>query len=245
MKPRETTDDNTPAHALRAFWYVLCSSEELTEAPLSRQLFGKPIVLFRGPAGAPAALVDRCAHRNVPLSCGRVVHDTLECGYHGWRYDAAGVCQHIPALCGAPQGKGRRVGTYAACERHGFIWVYGEADAAPATPLSLQPYTLPYLFDKNYRRLDYSMRFESSLFATLENILDVPHTAFLHRGLFRGTAAKKRITAHVRRFADRVEAEYVGENAPRGILGRLLAPQGASVFHFERFILRSKGQVQY
>src|SRR5206468_4349675 len=82
------------------------------------------------------------------------------------------------------------------------------------------------------------------LLATAENILDVPHTAFLHRGLFRGGSAH-RITAVVRRRTDRVEVEYVGEPRPGGLLGRILAPRGGTVTHFDRFILPSVAQVEY
>ena len=59
--------------------------------------------------------------------------------------------------------------------------------------------------DRRYTSVFYSTEFEATLHATLENILDVPHTAFLHRGLFRGVK-RNEITAVVRRGADRVEA---------------------------------------
>ena len=58
-----------------------------------------PLVVFRGRAGAPAALVDRCPHRNVPLSEGRVTAEgTLECRYHGWQFDQHGACVDVPGL---------------------------------------------------------------------------------------------------------------------------------------------------
>src|SRR5216117_693045 len=55
--------------ALKDFWYVACASNELAERrPVGRKLFGVPIVVFRGPEGTPAALYDRCLHRNARLS---------------------------------------------------------------------------------------------------------------------------------------------------------------------------------
>jgi phenylpropionate dioxygenase-like ring-hydroxylating dioxygenase large terminal subunit len=57
-----------------------------------------PLVLFRS-QGRAAALLDRCPHRNVPLSLGRVLADgRLECAYHGWQFDYEGVCRKIPGL---------------------------------------------------------------------------------------------------------------------------------------------------
>jgi hypothetical protein len=73
----------------------------------------------------------------------------------------------------------------------------------------------------------------------------VPHTAFLHKGLFRGAGAKKRINVRVTRAADRVEAEYIGEPRPEGIAGKMLSPSGGVVTHFDRFILPSIAQVEY
>jgi hypothetical protein len=49
----------------------------------------------------------------------------------------------------------------------------------------------------------------------------------------------------VRRSAEAVEAEYIGEPRPSGIAGRLLAPQGGTVKHVDRFLLPSIAQVEY
>src|SRR5215207_11581694 len=85
---------------LTRFFYVACLSEELGlgDRPLARVIAGVPVVLFRS-QGRAAALVDRCPHRNVPLSLGRVLADgRLECAYHGWQFDCQGVCRKVPGL---------------------------------------------------------------------------------------------------------------------------------------------------
>ncbi len=47
--------------------------------------------------GNAGALLDRCPHRNVPLSLGRVARTgRLECRYHGWQFDGSGRCRHVP-----------------------------------------------------------------------------------------------------------------------------------------------------
>ena len=84
-----------------------------------------------------------------------------------------------------------------------------------------------------------------SLHAALENTLDVPHTAFLHGGLFRTAEKKNEIDVVVRRHGRRVEAEYLGEPRPQGLVGWLLAPGGGVVQHFDRFLLPSIAQVEY
>ena len=227
------------AHVRRA-WYAACGSRELGEQPLAPTILGTPIVLFRGAGGRPAALLDRCAHRNAPLSLGRTVHGELECGYHGWRYDESGTCINVPGLIGEAEKTPRAVPRFPVREQDGYIWVYAEANVEPDTG----PFRLPPAA-QGYTEVRRSVEVESTLHAALENALDVPHTAFLHKGLFRGAGAKQRIRVRVRRAGDRVEAEYIGEPRPEGIAGRLLSPSGGVVTHFDRFILPSIAQVEY
>jgi phenylpropionate dioxygenase-like ring-hydroxylating dioxygenase large terminal subunit len=224
----------------RACWYVACESGELRERPIARTVLCTPLALFRGDDARPAALLDRCAHRNLPLSEGRVRGGNVECPYHGWRYDTQGLCRRVPALGEAPDHKGRSVPAFPAVERQGYVWVFMEPEQAPSSP----PYSFPHLGDARYGSIRFASDVEATLQATLENMLDVPHTAFLHRGLFRG-GPKRPITAIVRRFGDRAEVEYIGEPRPSGLAGRLLAPRGGTVVHFDRFLLPSIAEVEY
>jgi hypothetical protein len=76
------------------------------------------VVLFRKEDGTPVALEDRCVHRHLPLSMGRLVGDTLQCHYHGLRYDGTGACvlARISRLRG-PGVHGRGNGGFAQGER--------------------------------------------------------------------------------------------------------------------------------
>jgi phenylpropionate dioxygenase-like ring-hydroxylating dioxygenase large terminal subunit len=222
-------------------WFILCASRELGRKPLARMLQGTPLVLFRNEAGRPAALVDRCPHRNVPLSMGKVVGGQLQCGYHGWRFDAAGQCRAIPGLLGEPEAKSRCAASYATREQDGFVWVYSTPGVEPTS----EPYRFPLLDAHGYSTVRRTLRAKGSLHSLLENTLDVPHTAFLHGGLFRTEKKRNEIEVVVRRGADRVEAEYIGEPRPEGLAARLLAPGGGVVQHFDRFLLPSIAQVEY
>src|ERR1700674_1727099 len=64
---------------LRNFWYVAADGPEVARKPLGRMILGEPIVFFRKEDGTPVALEDRCAHRHLPLSMGRLVGDLLPC----------------------------------------------------------------------------------------------------------------------------------------------------------------------
>src|SRR5437762_9919963 len=68
---------------LRNYWYVAAWNDEVSREPLARTVLGEDIVLFRKRDGTVVALENRCAHRRLPLSVGRIVDDSIECGYHG------------------------------------------------------------------------------------------------------------------------------------------------------------------
>jgi len=224
-----------------AAWYVACESRELREAPIQRTILGAPIVLFRGASG-PGALLDRCPHRNVPLSLGRVHGGELVCGYHGWRFEPGGACTAVPALCDRHPVGARAATAYPCREQDGFVWVWADPEREP----DVEPYRFRLLGAKGYTSVRQHLVAPASVHATAENALDVPHTSFLHAGLFRSDdRARNEIEVVVRREADRVEAEYLGEPRPEGLVGRVLSPRGGVVSHWDRFLLPSIVEVEY
>jgi phenylpropionate dioxygenase-like ring-hydroxylating dioxygenase large terminal subunit len=222
-------------------WFIACASRELKARPLARTVQDNPLVLFRDEQGKPAALLDRCPHRNVPLSAGTVDGGLLQCGYHGWRFDGSGACRAIPGLVGDASAKGRRAQRFATAEHDGFVWVYSTPEVEPRTA----PFRFPRLDDPAYSTVRRVYSVPATMHATIENALDVPHTAFLHGGLFRTATKRNDIEVVMRRTATTVEAEYIGEPRPPGLTGRIIAPGGGVVVHYDRFLLPSIAQVEY
>lgn len=220
----------------RPAWYPACTSGELgRKRPIALELMGAPLVAFRDGGGAPHVLVDRCPHRNAPLSIGRVHDGGLECGYHGWRFDGGGTCVAIPGLERDVADR-RPVGAHATVERDGMVWFWSEVDEDPTG----EPFRLPDLGpDACQVVLRYDI--DATMHAAIENTLDVPHTAFLHRGLLRG-AAPNRIRAVRRAIPDGVEVQYFGE--PFGI-GFFRPKSQTELVHFDRFLLPCVAQVEY
>lgn len=225
-------------HATQA-WYPLCWSRSLRDRPLHVRVFGRPLVVFRSGNGAVGVFDDRCPHRNVPLSRGSVVDGELQCVYHGWRFNHLGECTQVPGLCEEqPSPSARHTRAYPTQESQGIVWVWPSHSAPERAP-----FLMPTL-DERYTALDIDVSAQASLQQTIENALDVPHTAFLHRGLFR-TGAGRTISVRIVSARDRVEAIYENEDAPDGLVGRILAPGGGQVEHSDRFILPSIQQVEY
>jgi phenylpropionate dioxygenase-like ring-hydroxylating dioxygenase large terminal subunit len=224
-------------------WYVLAESASLRAGapPVRASLYGRPIVLFRGADGEVGALEDRCPHRDVPLSRGHVRGSHLACAYHGWEFDRAGACQRVPCLVGEADRPARRAAAFPVQEQQGFVWVWGDPKSAPPQP----PPRFPWADDPSHLTVRYRLEVDASLHAVAENALDVPHTGFLHGGLFRKDGARNRIRAELSRYADRAVCDYIGEPRPEGLVARILSPSGGVVTHADRFILPGTIEVEY
>src|SRR5207253_1908670 len=120
---------------MRRAWYPLATSKKLKrDNVLAVDLFGEPLVLFRDQAGNPICLKDRCPHRSVPLSKGRVEFGRLECRYHGWQFAAQGRCVRIPSQRSEVHiPDGARTQYHACIERRNHIFVWAD------TPESVEP----------------------------------------------------------------------------------------------------------
>ena len=223
----------------RNHWYIAARARDLGRRPLACTVLGEPLALFRDADGRPAAVLDRCAHRNMALSIGRVVAGCLECPYHGWRYDGGGRCVAFPALGDPRAAPAITLPTYPATESDGYVWVF-----MGAGPPAAGPFRFPHLGERGWTTFRMRTRFEASAFACLENFLDCPHTVFVHRGWFR-TRDARRVAAAIRRRADRVEVEFVDEPRAPSLITALFFPPDEPLAHWDRFFLPAISRVDY
>jgi phenylpropionate dioxygenase-like ring-hydroxylating dioxygenase large terminal subunit len=115
------------------FWYPALRSTEVTGNHLkTAMLLEVPLVLGRTAEGKAFAMRDSCPHRGIPLSYGRFDGKTVECSYHGWKFEAcSGQCVEIPSLTSQDKLKVERIfaGHYPCEERDGYFWVYMNSGA--------------------------------------------------------------------------------------------------------------------
>jgi phenylpropionate dioxygenase-like ring-hydroxylating dioxygenase large terminal subunit len=126
------TDSDT---APRGGWFPVARTADVGTTPLPVGADGRPYVVVRlRPGGEVSAFPARCPHRLVPLAAGTVVDGTLQCAYHGWRFDVEGRCAEIPSL--GPHGTAPPRADlplpWAVDERHGWVWLAPEPTAEPA-----------------------------------------------------------------------------------------------------------------
>lgn len=171
----EVLERSAPAFPMNR-WWVAGFSWELQDTPLARTLLGHPMVLFRTPDGRVSALEDRCAHKELPLSLGRVEPGGLRCGYHGLLFDAAGACVEIPGQARIPAKA--RVRSFPLVERDQILWVW--VGATPHDPPADEPPAYRFHSDPAYRFGGDSFRYDTPWQLIHDNLLDLSHLGYVH-----------------------------------------------------------------
>jgi phenylpropionate dioxygenase-like ring-hydroxylating dioxygenase large terminal subunit len=132
---------NLPAglpRGLRNYWYPVLQSEELEAGQaIGFTALGENLVAWRGRDGAPCVAHDRCPHRSIKLSVGRVFDGQLQCILHGLRFNGTGQCIMVPwEEDDTRKAHWPSVAAYPAGELGGYIWAYlGDAKKFPPRPL--------------------------------------------------------------------------------------------------------------
>jgi phenylpropionate dioxygenase-like ring-hydroxylating dioxygenase large terminal subunit len=157
-------------------WTPILPARRLGREPVAVELAGEPIVLFRDGAGGVGAMIDRCPHRGVRLSLGRVTGDGgLECAFHGWCFDREGACTRVPLNGPEAAGKVRGAVALPARDVGGLVWVF-TGGAAPAEPDVPDALTQP-----GWSRWIHHEDWACHWTRAMENMLDMPHVPFVHR----------------------------------------------------------------
>jgi phenylpropionate dioxygenase-like ring-hydroxylating dioxygenase large terminal subunit len=123
---------------LRNYWYPVLRSEQLpADRPLGFKALNEALVAWRDAAGRPNVVRDKCPHRGVKLSAGRILNGDLQCAWHGLRFNGAGECTLIPwEPETSPLLKEACTRGYPTQELGGWIWTYiGESDKFAPPPL--------------------------------------------------------------------------------------------------------------
>jgi hypothetical protein len=164
------------------YWYPLARSRDLKKGKMLGVSFaGDPIVLVRTESGRVYALEDRCAHRQVPLHCGVVHGEHLQCGYHSWTYDQTGRCIGIPYL-EKNQSRPPGVRSYPCREAYGLVFVF------PGTADKVEEVEFPNVSlegDPHYKTRYIDRQVSCHYSFMHENLMDMNHQ-FLHRRLMGG-----------------------------------------------------------
>jgi phenylpropionate dioxygenase-like ring-hydroxylating dioxygenase large terminal subunit len=137
-------------------WYPVGVADSLDSGrPHAIQLLGRHLVLWFDAAEQQWRVFDdACPHRFAPLSEGRIEKDSsLQCAYHGWRFNGSGACTLIPqspAAAAEQHAASPRACavSYPTCVKYGIIFAWGERGLQAAVDASQHdPLSVPQLDD--------------------------------------------------------------------------------------------------
>ena len=172
----------TPAgELLRRYWHPVAIAADLTAENPTKflRILGEDLVLFVTPAGEAGLLHDRCPHRGVSLSYGRVEERGIACAYHGWLFDTKGNCLETPAeppeskFCLTVKHK-----AYPVKKLAGLYWTYMGPLPAPEMP----KYDVWARTD-GWHWLRALPQLDCNWLQAMENSVDTAHLHILHQEL--------------------------------------------------------------
>jgi phenylpropionate dioxygenase-like ring-hydroxylating dioxygenase large terminal subunit len=195
--------------AIAQGWHPVAALSEVRGRPLARRLLGQRLVVFKGAEGV-AVLRDRCPHRGMPLSAGRVVEGTIACPYHGWRFAGNGACVQVPGASRCPDVQVASLPVRVAA---GLVWTsLGDMPADfPKLPDAMEDAAL----DRFWWMLKPS---PARVLDALENHLDPAHPHFVHRWLVRHPHRRAATRVEVRSGPWGAEAVYFEQRRNRALL---------------------------
>jgi len=163
---------------LRDDWHPVFAADALRSGAIDKAtLLGQDVALWRSTDSAVHAWEDRCPHRGTRLSRGRIVDNQIACAYHGWHFDAAGHCSHVPSDPEMTPPDHFRANAYRATVRYGLVWVCLGEPQRDVLPF-------PEYDDPHLRKVlcgPYAV--EASGPRVVENFLDMAHFPFVHTGI--------------------------------------------------------------
>ena len=171
---------NFPYESIPTGWYQVAWSDEVGPgqvAPL--RYFEQDLVMFRGESGALHLFDGHCPHMGAHLGYGGcVIDDTIECPFHGWRFDRDGRNCEIPY---AERPNKTRLRAWPVVEVASLVltW-YSPSDGLPGW----EPPDVPEVASGDYaghpllRTAWSSVRLKPQFIA--ENIVDAAHQKFVH-----------------------------------------------------------------
>ena len=156
-------------------WQAAAYSSEVGRRVLKRTIVETAVLLYRTKTGETVAMEDRCPHRHVPLSLGRLDGDVIECGYHGMRFGPSGACVGIPGQDMIPARA--KVTVFPTVEKHTFVWIW-MGDAAKADPALVPDFH--WMDDDDWAAAEGYHHVEANYRFLVDNLLDLTHETFVH-----------------------------------------------------------------
>lgn len=166
------------------YWHPVFFCHHLKDKPVSINLCGHQIVLFRTRQQQFGALENCCIHRGMRLSNGWIDGEHLVCPYHGWNYDCIGNVSSP----GNPKLTAK-ITTYEVMEHYGILWIKKSSSHAEFPKIDKK--------DDEQHICTLAHRIDAPLAIVLDNFSEVEHTASVHTFLGYGQEQLSSLTLQI------------------------------------------------
>lgn len=162
-----------------AGWFVVSFSDEIERGQVRKlKYFGEELVAFRTEGGALHIFNAHCPHLGANLAVGgRVTGDTIQCPFHGWRFDRSGRCIEVPSSSTIPANA--VIYSWPVEEKNGLIFVYYHPRGEPPTysiPV-IEQYGRPGWIPWQGKVMRHIRVYDGDI---VENMADITHFKYIH-----------------------------------------------------------------
>ncbi len=199
-------------------WYPAARAGELRAGKTQTTvLLGIPMLLGRKRDGAVFAMRDMCPHRGIPLSAGWFDGETVQCKYHGWRFEpCSGQCREIPSLTGVDTLDATKIyaSAFPCVERDGYLWVYVPAAGEGRLAGRVEGVAVPELpkYSERFRCAHLQADLPCNVDHGIIGLMDPAHGPFVHQAWW--WRSKASIHEKVKHFEPIPEGFRMSSHAP-------------------------------
>jgi len=190
-----TNSAGPPTELIFGDWYPAVRADTLRAGKMvTTTLLGIPVLLGRKADGKIFAMRDLCPHRGIPLSAGWFDGETVQCKYHGWRFEpCGGQCVEVPSLTQIQNESLDVTKIFAASfpceERDGYAWVYVPPVGVGRISSELPPVPEVEKFSARYRGAHLMAELPCNVDHGIIGLMDPAHGPFVHRAWWWRSAA--------------------------------------------------------
>jgi 3-ketosteroid 9alpha-monooxygenase subunit A len=185
---RAPTSGITPMHKIEAKappqryargWHCLGLAQEYKDGkPHSINIFGTRLVIFQGESGKLNVLDAWCPHMGADLALGDIKGESVQCRFHGWKWGADGVCNHIPYSNRIPPKA--RIKAWPTVEENHMLFVWNDPEGHGPTPDVAIP-RIAQCSDEGWSGWSLvKWKIDNNCRELIDNIADMAHFVSVH-----------------------------------------------------------------
>jgi phenylpropionate dioxygenase-like ring-hydroxylating dioxygenase large terminal subunit len=194
-------------HVLASFWHPVAFAHDVRGAPVQATLLDVQLVIYAASGGVTVAR-DRCPHRGVQVSLGKMRDGRLVCPMHGIEFGGDGIARRVPSIpdANAPISPRMCLQTFLTETKYGIVWTCLKPEPLGALP------DWPGISDPELKKVFVPVdEWQCSAARHTENFNDQAHFPFVHLESFGSDAD---VTTHDYEVSDspvgmRFTYEYV------------------------------------